>query len=89
MKKFCKFLRDHAIKITKLRKRNLLQKGTQNPESYINAKICYICNEKFQNKYVKDKKYSKVRDLCNYIGEYRGAMNIIFNLKNSVTKKFL
>ena len=54
MKKFCKFLRDHAIKITKLRKRNLLQKGTQNPESYINAKICYICNEKFQNKYVKD-----------------------------------
>ena len=25
-------------------------------------KICYICKEKFENKYFKDKKYSKSRD---------------------------
>ena len=38
-------------------------------ESYENAKICYICKEKFENKYVKDKKY-KVRDHCCYTVEY-------------------
>ena len=27
-------------------------------ESYDNAKICYICNEKFEDKYPKDKKNS-------------------------------
>ena len=25
-------------------------------ESYENVKICYICKEKFENKYLKDKK---------------------------------
>ena len=25
-------------------------------ESYENAKLCYICKEKFENKYMKDKK---------------------------------
>ena len=29
---------------------------------YENAKICYICKEKFENKYLKDKKYRKIRD---------------------------
>ena len=38
----------------------LLTKDQQ--ESYENAIICYICKEKFENKYLKDKKYSKVKD---------------------------
>ena len=50
-------------------------------ESYENAKICYICEEKFENKYFKDKKYYKVRDCCHYAGEYRGAAHSIYNLK--------
>ena len=29
-------------------------------------KICYIYKEKFENKYLKDKKYRKVRDHCHY-----------------------
>ena len=33
----------------------LLTKEQQ--ESYENAQICYICAEKFKNKYVKDKKF--------------------------------
>ena len=37
----------------------LLKKEEQ--ESYENAKICYICKEKFENKYVKAKKYFKVK----------------------------
>ena len=42
----------------------LLTKEQQ--ESYKNAKITYICTEKFENKYLKDKKYYKVRDHCHY-----------------------
>ena len=38
----------------------LLTKEQQ--ESDENAKICYICKEKFEKKYFKDKKYRKVRD---------------------------
>ena len=30
-------------------------------ESYENAKIFDICKENFENKYLKDKKYHKVR----------------------------
>ena len=39
----------------------LLTKEQQ--ESYENRKSCYICKEKFENKYSKDKKYCKVRDI--------------------------
>ena len=28
----------------------------QHQESYVNAKIYYICNKKIENKYLKDKK---------------------------------
>ena len=38
----------------------LLTKELQ--ESYKNAKICYICKEKFENKCLKDNEYCKVRD---------------------------
>ena len=37
----------------KKKKMKLLTKEQQ--ESYENAKICYICKEKFENKYLKDK----------------------------------
>ena len=70
MKNFCEFLRDHAMKKNvKKKKMKLLTKEQQ--ESYENARICYIGKEKFENKYLKDKKYRKVRDHCHYSGEYR------------------
>ena len=65
----------------------LLTKEQQ--ESNENAKICYICKENFENKYVKDEKYCKVRDHCHYTGEYRDAAHSICNLKHSVPKKLL
>ena len=48
----------------------LLTKEQQEPNE--NAKICYICKEKLENKYVKDKKHFKVRDHSHYPKEYRG-----------------
>ena len=46
-KKFCEFLGDHVMKIIsfKKKKKKLLTKEQQ--DSYKNAKICYICKEKF------------------------------------------
>ena len=42
----------------------------QQQESYANSKICHICKENLENKYLNDKKYCKVRD---YTGEHRGT----------------
>ena len=87
MKKFCEFLREHAIKITnfKEKKNKLLTKEKQ--ESYEKSKICYICKGMFENKHLKDKKYLKLTDHCHYTGEYRCAAHSICNLKFNVPKK--
>ena len=88
MKKFCEPLREHAMKIINFKnkqKNKLLTKEQQEPCE--NAKICYICKEKFEHKYLKDKKYRKVRDHCYCTGEYRSAALSTCNLKCSVSKK--
>ena len=54
-----------------LKKMNLLTREQQ--ELNENVKISYICKEKIENKYFKDKKYRKVRNDCHYTGEYRGV----------------
>ena len=49
MKTFFEYLREHAMKLINLKKENkmkLLAKEQQ--ESQENAKICYICKEKFE-----------------------------------------
>ena len=60
---------------------------TEQQESSENTKTCYICKEKFKDKYDKDKKYCKVRDHCHYKDEYRGAGHSICNLKYSIPKE--
>ena len=85
MKKFCESLREHAMKII-----NFFKKMETKEQQKLNrnAKICYICKEKFENKYFIYKKYREVRDHCHYAGEYGGAAHDIFNLKYSLPKKF-
>ena len=56
MEKFCE-----PFKIKK--KMKLLTKEQQ--KSYENTKICYICKVKFENKYLEDKKYPKVKHHCH------------------------
>ena len=57
-------------------------------ESYKFAKICYICKEEFKTKYLKDKKYRKIRDYCHYTREHRGAAQSTCNLEYNVPKKY-
>ena len=56
MKKLCEFLREHIMKIINFKKEKMKLLTKEQQESYENAKICYICQEKFENKYQKDKK---------------------------------
>ena len=56
-------------------------------ESYEYAKICCNCKGKFENKYMKDKKYHKIRDYFHYTREYRGTAHSICNLKIQCTLK--
>ena len=53
--------------------------------SYKNAKSCYICKEKIENKYVKDKKFRKVR-YPNHTGEHREAVHSISKLNYIIPK---
>ena len=48
----CEFLREHAMKIIHFKKKTILLTKEQE-ESYENAKICYICKGKVENKYLK------------------------------------
>ena len=87
IKKFCEFFREHAMKINNLKKKKMKLLTKQQQKPYKNAKIPYICTEKIENKYVKDKKYCKVRDHCHYSGEYIGVAHNICNLIYSLPKK--
>ena len=69
MKKFWESLSKYAMKIINFENKNMKLLKREQKELYKNAKICYICKEKFENKYMKDKKYCKVRDYCHYTGE--------------------
>ena len=79
LKKFSEFLGEHTMKIINFKKK---KNGQQ--DSYKNAKSCYICKEKFENKYLK-----KFRDHCHYARDYIRAVHGICNLKYSVPGKIL
>ena len=49
-----------------------------------NTNICYICKE---DKYLKNKKYLKVRDYYQFAEKHRGAARSICNLKDTVPQK--
>ena len=89
MKKFCKSLREHGMKIINLKKKNMKSLTKKQQESYENSKICHICKEKTENKYLKYKKYCKAGDHYHDTGEYRGAVHSICNLKYSIPKEIV
>ena len=48
------------MKIINFKKRSMKLWAKEQQQSYENAKICYICKEKFENKYLENKKHRKV-----------------------------
>ena len=76
IKKFCSSHRKHAVNIIHFEKKG---KVTVNkPKLLHDATVHYICVEKF----VKDKNYQKVRDLCHYTGVAPSICNLRFNVPN-------
>ena len=47
---FCEFLRENAMKLINFKKKKMELLTKEQQESYENAKTCYICKEKFENK---------------------------------------
>ena len=82
-KVFFESLREQEMKIINFKKKKMKLLKKEQQESYENAKICHICKKKFEKKYMRDKKYCKVRDHCHYTG------HSICNLKHSVPKKII
>ena len=51
------------------------------------CKFFYIYKGIFEVNYANDERYCKVKDHCQYTGEYRGAPHSIYNLRYSVPKE--
>ena len=60
MKMFCESLREHIINIVNSKWKIMKILIKERKDSYENAKICYICKEKFENKYLRVKKIVKL-----------------------------
>ena len=60
MKKICESLREHVMKINNFKQKKTKSLTKEQQESYKNANICYICKEKFKNRYMEDKNILKL-----------------------------
>ena len=93
MKKFCKDLRERAMKIINYEKKRMLLLTTEEKIHYNKQKMCYICKKEFNNNDTTEssslerKKQQKVKDHCHYTGKYRGAAHNICNLRYKVPKE--
>ena len=54
------------MKIINFKKKRMKLSRIEQQQQYESEKICYIFEEKIENNNLKDKKYHKFRDYCNY-----------------------
>ena len=78
MKRFCKDLKDHAMKIIHFKKKTMIPLTKKEKDNYNKENTCYICKNDFNN--------DKVKDHCHFIGKYRGAAHNTCNLRYKVPK---
>ena len=65
-----------AMEIINFKQKKMKSLTSKKQKLYKNAKIYYICEEKFEDEYAKDEKFCKVRDHCYYTDKYRGAAQV-------------
>ena len=78
MRRFCKDLKDHAIKIIDCKKKDMIPLTKEEEDNYNKENICHICKKEFNN--------DKVRDHCHFTGKYRGAAHNTCNLRYEIPK---
>ena len=84
MERFCKDLKEHAIKIINYEK-IMIPLTNEERKLHRKQKVCYICKKRFSTD-TDNKKYHKFRDHCHYTGKHRGAANDICNLRCKTPK---
>ena len=83
MERFCKSLRDHAMKIVNYEEKEMTLTDKEN-KSYQKQKVYYICKKEFstdENDKNAFELYQKVRYHCHYTGKFRGAAHSICHLR--------
>ena len=90
MGRFCKNLRDHAMKIINYEEKEMMPLTDKENKSYEKQKVFYICKKEFstdENDKNAFKLYHKVRDHCHYTRKFRGAAHNICNLRYKIPKE--
>ena len=93
MKKFCKYLKEHAMRIINYEKKKIIPLTKEEKINYNDQKVCYICKKEFDTidtagpSSLERKKNYKIRDHFHYTGKYRGAAYNICNLRYKVPKE--
>ena len=80
MERFCKDLRDHAMKMINYEKKEMISLTDEENKSYEKQKVCHICKEEFctdKNDKNAFKLYHNVRDHCHFTRKSRGAELLI------------
>ena len=85
MEKFCKDLRDQAMKIINYEKKEIIPLTDDEKKSYENQKVCYICQKEF----CTNNEYYKVKDHCHYTGKFKGADHSICNLRYKIPREIV
>ena len=78
MRRFCKDIKNHAIKVIDCKKKHMIPLTKEEKDNYNKENICYICKKEFNN--------DKVRDHCHFTGKYRGAAHNMCNLRYKIPK---
>ena len=72
MKKFCESLiSEHTIKIINSEKKKMIPLTNKEHKSYL-KQTATLAKKKFEDKYINDKKYCRVRYHCHHKCKYRG-----------------
>ena len=86
MRRFCKDLKDHAIKIIDFKKKDMIPL-TKEEKDNNKENICHICKKELNNDTTESSSLEcKVRDHCYFTGKYRGAAHNTCNLKYKIPK---
>ena len=92
MKRFCKDLREHAMKIINYKEKKMILLTDKENKYYEKQKVCYICKKELntdKNDKNAFKLYHEVKYHYHFAGKYRQAAHSICNLRYKTLKEIL